>query len=224
MLLLFSYRLIVSYHGKEALFMKISTSTVIEEYYEKVFKINMLCMTGGCFAASVCFAMLKLLGHYPGVSWVALIIFLIIDAIYMIIGITFTRIGYENGKLRPKILKYGKIYFVFIIIVQWNYISYMVPTRDFWGYAFFFLFFALLYFDIKLVGISTAGLAISIAISYLIKGDALLPVRDELFFPDMFLRILCLVLSMSSILLLTFLSSRYLHHKMKVPQQKSCPQ
>lgn len=185
-------------------------STVIEEYYEKVFKITMLCMTVGCFAAASCFLFLKLLGHYPTVNWTALIIFLIMDAIYVAIALIFIRIGYEDGKLRPKILRYGKVFFIFIIIVQWNYLSYMIPTRELWGYTFFFLFFALLYFDLKMVGIATGGLAVSIAVTYIFKGDTLLPVRDELFFPDMFLRILCLVLSMLSILLLTYLAGRYL--------------
>lgn len=190
--------------------MKTSISTVIEEYYEKIFTITMIAMTGGCFAASMVFASLKILGYYPTVPWPALIIFLLMDAIYLAIGFTFIKIGYENGKLRPKILRYGKIYFIFIIIVQWNYISYMIPSRDFWGYSFFFLFFAALYFDLKMVGIATGGVAISLVISWIIKADTLLPVKNELFIPDMVLRIICLVLSMSAILLLTFLSERYL--------------
>ncbi len=190
--------------------MKMSTSTVIEEYYEKVFTITMLAMTGGCLAASICFALLKALGHYPTVPWPALIIFLIMDAIYLVIGFTFIKIGYKDGKLRPDILKYGKIYFIFIIIVQWNYISYMIPSREFWGYAFFFLFFAALYFDLKMVGIAIGGVTASIIISWIIQGDTLLPTKDELFFPEMVLRVICLTLSMASILLLTYLSQRYL--------------
>ncbi len=186
------------------------TSTVIEEYYEKVFTITMIAMTGGCFAASVCFTVLKLFGQYPTVGWPFLITFLLMDAVYLAIGFTFIKIGYKDGKLRPDILRYGKIYFIFIIIVQWNYISYMIPSRDFWGYAFFFLFFAALYFDLKMVGIATAGVALSIIISWFVKGDTLLPAKDDLFIPEMVLRIICLVLSMASILLLTFLSERFL--------------
>lgn len=190
--------------------MKTCRSTVIEEYYEKVFTITMIAMTGGCFACSITLASLKALGCYSTVAWPALIAFLIMDAIYMVIGFIFIRIGYINGKLRPDILRYGKIYFVFIIIVQWNYLSYMIPSRDLWGYAFFFLFFAALYFDLKMVGIAVGGLALSIIVSWIVKGNTLLPVKDEIFISDMVLRIICTILSMASILLLTFLSERYL--------------
>lgn len=185
-------------------------STVIEAYYEKVFKITMLLMTGGCLAASLCFAGLKFLGFYPTVNWIPLIIFLLMNVIYLIIAFQFIRIGFQDGKLRPDILSKGKLFFLFIIIVQWNYISYMIPTREFWGYIFFFLFFAVLYFDMKMVGIAVGGLSLSIVVSWIIKGSTLLPVKDELFIPDLFLRSLGIVLSMCAVLLLTYLSGSFL--------------
>lgn len=185
-------------------------STVIDEYYEKVFKITMLLMNGGCFAACMCFALLKILGYYPTVSWLPIIIFLVTDTIYLIIAFVFINIGYVNGKLRPEILKSGKIFFIFIIIVQWNYFSYVFPTRELWGYTFFFLFFVILFFDMKLVGVATGGLALSIIVSYIIRGDILLPTKDALFVPDTVLRIVCIILTMSAVLLLTYLAGVFL--------------
>ena len=185
-------------------------STVIEEYYEKVFKINMILMNGGCLCACLVYAVLKILGYYPTVNWLPIIIFLVMDAIYLAIGFAFIKIGFVNGRLRPEILKRGKFFFIFIIIVQWNYFSYVFPTRELWGYTFFFLFFAVLYFDFKLVGAATGGIAISIMVSYIIRGHILLPVKDEFFVPDTVLRLVAIVLTFAAVLLLTYLAGVFL--------------
>ena len=185
-------------------------STVIEEYYEKVFKITMILMNGGCLCACFVFMLLKILGYYPTVSWLPIIIFLVMDSIYLVIAFVFIKIGFVDGRLRPEILKRGKAFFIFIIIVQWNYFSYVFPTREIWGYLFFFLFFVILYFDIKLVGIAVGGLALSILVSYIIRGDILLPVKDELFVPDTALRILGMFLTMAAVFFLTYLAGVFL--------------
>lgn len=36
-------------------------------------------------------------------------------------------------------LKLGKIFSVLVLVIQWNYLLYMLPTRTFWGFLFFFL-------------------------------------------------------------------------------------
>ncbi len=185
-------------------------STVIEEYYEKVFKINMILMNGGCLCACLVYAVLKILGYYPTVNWLPIIIFLVMDAIYLAIGFAFIKIGFVNGRLRPEILKRGKFFFIFIIIVQWNVLSYVFPGRELWGYTYFFLFFAVLFYDLKLVGAAIGGLAISITVSYIIRGNILLPVKDELFVPDMVLRLLGIALTMGSVVFLTYLASQFL--------------
>ncbi len=184
--------------------------SVIEEYYAKVFRITMFTMTFGCFCASAVFAILKIMGYYPLVSWLGLISFMVVDVIYIIIGLFIIKNSYEAGKLKLQYLKYGKIYFIFIIIVQWNYISYLIPSREFWGYAFFFLLFAILFFDCKMVGATIFGLIVSIALSWIINGDKLLPVRDKMFIPEMCLRIICIILTMSICFLLTYLGGIFL--------------
>ena len=85
-------------------------STVIEEYYEKVFKITMISMNGGCLCACLVFALLKILGYYPTVGWLPIIIFLLMDSIYLVIAFVFIKIGFVDGKLRPEILRRGKFF------------------------------------------------------------------------------------------------------------------
>ena len=62
----------------------------------------------------------------------------------------------------------------------------------------------------KLVGVATGGLAISILVSYIIRGRILLPANDALFVPDTVLRIVCILLTMSAVLLLTYLAGVFL--------------
>ncbi len=188
--------------------------TVIDEYLEKVYVIVILVITGSCFAASVVFNVLKLMGHYDNVSRTALGIFTGTCVLYVAIGIVLIFLAFKkvDGKrtFNHRILPVGKLFCAVIILIQWNFILYLVPSRDFWAYIFYFLILPSLFLDFKLSCAITVGLVVSIVIQWFVRPDEVLPVKDELFIPDMVLRVVGLVLFCAAILLLTFLSNRYL--------------
>lgn len=96
------------------------------------------------------------------------------------------------------------------MIIQFNFITYLVPSREFWAYTFFFLILAAFFLDFKLTAATSAGILISVIISSVLKAEENLPVFDEYIVPEMVLRIICLILSVASILLITFLTGHYL--------------
>ena len=85
----------------------------------------------------------------------------------------------ENGDLKDGRLKIGKIFSAIVLVIQWNYLLYMLPTRTFWGFLFFFLILIAFFLDIKLVLVSGVACMVSLFIGWFLRGTDLLPVKDE---------------------------------------------
>ncbi len=199
--------------------------SVIDEYLEKVYVIVILVITGSCFAASVVFNVLKLMGYYENVSQAGLGIFMGTCVLYVAIGIVLIALAFKKKDSKRtfnhRILPVGKLFCAVIVLIQWNFILYLVPSRDFWAYIFYFLILPSLFLDVKLSSAITGGLVVSIVIQWFVRPDEVLPVRDELFIPEMVLRIVGLVLFCAAILLLTFLANRYLVNAKKAEIEAS---
>lgn len=188
--------------------------SIIDEYTGKVFKLVMLIITGSCLCAGVTFSLLKLCGFYPDVSWIGLGIFLLTCAAYMITGIWFVKHAYRSvdGQkvLLPEMIRNGKIFIVVILLIQFNFISYLIPTREFWAFFFYFLILTAFFFDFKMTVITEAGIVVSVLVSSIIKSDVILPYNDEAFISELIIRIICVVLSSGAIGLVTYLAERFL--------------
>lgn len=96
------------------------------------------------------------------------------------------------------------------MIVQWNYLLYLAPSRTFWGFLFFFLILIAFFLDIKLLLTCGLACAVSLFIGWGIRGTNLLPVKDELFLTDILLCIVALVLSLAGLLIFVFFVAHFL--------------
>lgn len=190
---------------------------IIEEYINKVFTIVILFISGGCCAAGLTFAGLRMLGFFPTVSWIPLIIFCGTVIIYLIIGILLVRNSYEiledgSKQLKPKMLAVGKIFSVAVLIIQWNFISYLIPTRQLWAFVFFYVILAALFLDMKVTIVTSVGIVVSLVISSIIRFEYLMPVQDDAFAAEVILRVIGVVASVVSLLIMSFMIERYLIH------------
>lgn len=191
-------------------------SSIIEEYMGMVYTVVILVVTGACMCAGVTFGFLKVMGVYPTVSGAALGIFILTCICYVIIGLFLIKNAYtkdeETGKrmIRPEMLKVGKNFILVILLIQFNFISYLIPSKEFWAYAFFFVILTALFMDVKMVSMVAAGIAVSITVSSIIKAEVLLPAMDEVFIAELVVRVICIVLSLAGIILITFLTSHFL--------------
>ena len=88
------------------------------------------------------------------------------------------------------------------LVVQWNYLLYMLPTRTFWGFLFFFLILVAFFLDIKMLLVSGLACMISLFIGWFIRGTDLMPVKDELFLTDIIMCLVALVLSLTGLAIL----------------------
>lgn len=162
--------------------------TAVEVYLAAVFKWGLLILVSACMCATITFNTEKLFGLYPTVPWLATIMLGVMDTTFFVIAVFIVKTSFdENGYLKDGRLKIGKIFSAVILVIQWNYLLYMLPTRTFWGFLFFFLILMAFFLDIKLVLVSGVACMASLFVGWFIRGTDLLPVKDDLFITDIIL-------------------------------------
>lgn len=174
--------------------------------YEKALKLAPLI---GAIAA-LTFTAARIAGMFSFASWPNIICFDVACFLYCIAAYYLKKIGIvRNGEVSQEVLEKSELALVCFIVLQWNLITYIFPTRSFWGYAPMFVMLSAFMFHTKAVRNAVVGISFSIVISWLIKGDELLPTRDELFTENLILRIVALCISFAVIYILTYFAERF---------------
>lgn len=195
--------------------------SALEEYINKVYVLVLLLVPGACQCAGILYTFEKIMGWLPSVSWTALIIFDMSCLIYLAIGIYLIRTGFVNGLVDKGRLKAGKIFLVVLMLIQYNFIQFMVPAKDFWGFAFFFVILTAFFLDYKMVAVTSFEIAASLAVIWVVKANVFLPERDTMFITNMLDRVVCVVLSLPTIVLLTYLIRRFLVNAKKDEMERN---
>lgn len=195
--------------------------SALDEYINKVYVLVLLLIPGACQCAGLAYTFEKIMGWLPSVSWMTLIIFDITCLIYLAIGIYFVRTGFTDGLVSTTKLKAGKIFLVIVMLIQFNFILYMIPATDFWGFAFFFVVLTAFLLDYKMVAITSIEIAGSLVVSWFTYGEITLPANNEYFMPNMLDRIICVALSLPTVVLLTYLIGRFLVNAKKDEMERN---
>ena len=185
--------------------------TAVEVYLSAVFKWGLIILVCACLCATVTFNTEKLLGFYPEVPWFATILFALMDVMFFVSAIALVKTSFDkDGYLKEGKLRIGKLFSSCVLIIQWNYILYMIPSRTFWGFLFFFLVLMAFFLDIKLLLISGMICMGSLFVAWVGKGTDLLPVKDELFITDIIMCLVGLTLSLAGLTVFVYFVSHFL--------------
>ncbi len=196
--------------------------TAVEVYLSTVFKWGLLILVCACMCATITFNTEKMFGFYPDVPWIATIMLGVMDLAFFSIAIIIIKTSFDkNGDLKDGRLKVGKIFSVIVLVIQWNYLLYMLPTRTFWGFLFFFLILMAFFLDIKMLLFSGLACMISLFIGWFIRGTDLLPVKDELFLTDIIMCLVALVLSLAGLIIFVFFVAHFLVNAKKDELEKN---
>lgn len=196
--------------------------TAVEVYLSTVFKWGLIILVCACMCATVMFNTEKLLGFYPDVQWITLILFALMDISFFAIAIFIVKTSFDaEGYLKEGKLKVGKWFSAIVLIIQWNYLLWMLPSRTFWGFLFFFLILMAFFLDIKLVLFSGLACMVSLFIGWAARGSDLMPVKDDLFLSDVIMCLVALVLSLTGLLIFVFFVSHFLVNAKKDELEKN---
>lgn len=196
--------------------------TAVEVYLSTVFKWGLIILVSACMCATVMFNTEKMFGLYPTVPWLATIGLGVMDTTFFAIAILIIKSSFDQeGNLKEGRLRIGKIFSVVVLVIQWNYLLYMLPTRTFWGFLFFFLILMAFFLDIKMLVISGLACMVSLFIGWFIRGTDLLPVKDELFLSDIIMCLVALTLSLTGLLIFVFFVAHFLVNAKKDELEKN---
>ena len=161
--------------------------------------------------AAIVFTCAKLFLHlYEDTSIAELVIFDTICLFYIAIAAWFKKQSITSGgKPSKKLIIVMRYVLCALIILQWNLITYFFPTRDFWGYAALFVILTAFFFDQKFVLIESIGLILSIAISWHILPDKLLPLNDIHFKENLVLRSVSIIITLFCVFYLSRTSEKF---------------
>ena len=161
---------------------------VIESYMTKLYKgILTITLLSLLAAVSTLFG-LKAFGFYRTVSWSSLAVFGVTNVIYTIIGVYLVRNGIENDVVKPVMMKRAKLFMTLIIVIQFNFILYLVPSKEVWAFLFYFILLEAFFFDHVLIAVTCSSIFISLIVFSFLKSQDLLPVRNEIFIPELILK------------------------------------
>lgn len=184
--------------------------SAIDAYMAKVYKWIMIILIVSVSAGELDFITMKLLGFYPNVTWPALGVYGLTIVAYILVGTKLMKTALKDGVVPPKMMIYGKVYITVLLFVQFNFIMYLIPSREFWAFAFYFALVEALFLDRKLCLITIGGLALSTVVGCILKPETMLPIKDGLFVPDMLIRFFIIALSFVGVYLFTLFAGKYL--------------
>ena len=160
--------------------------------------------------AAVTLTIAHIFGQYEDTSLTGLIAFDVMSVLYLLIAYWFYKKGKESGGvISQKLIMLERYLVCFLVVVQWNLITYLFPTRDFWGYFTLFVLIVAFYADRKIVVIEAVGIILSITISWLIIPDKLLPVIDKNYTENLVLRAVSISVMLFSLYYLTYTFEKF---------------
>lgn len=195
--------------------------TALDVYISKVYKIALLSITITCLLGGLSSTMDRMTGFYQDISFGIFVFCDVTNVLYILIAVYFIKTGYENGVVKPQKLRQSKIFLIVIMLIQYNILLYMAPVREYWAFSFLFTIVTGLFLDSKVVLVTIVEISVSLVISWIVDGDAFLPVKDEMFQSAVINRVLCLVLTMLFIYLIIHMVSRHLISAKKDEMEKN---
>lgn len=146
--------------------------------------------------AAVTFTVARILGYFETVGFDKVAVFDAIWILYAVIALYLRKSPIEeDGTVDMDMLHTTKVILFILVVFQWNVITYFFQANDFWGFAPLFVLITSIFVDSKLVLCTEIGIAVSTAVSWILKPKTLLPVAGAMYYENMVLRIIALCLT-----------------------------
>lgn len=184
--------------------------TVLDEYTSKVYKISILGITLTSLMGGLSCMGNKMQGMWPNTSILLMVILVLSDFVYLGIGIYLIKTGFDNGIVIPSKLRTAKVFQLVIIFIQFNFMLYVTPAREFWTFAFLFVLVTAMFLDCRQTMFAVVEITGSLILAWVVHGADLLPVKDGEFVSSVINRVVCILLTMGFIYLNSNMTSRYL--------------
>ena len=186
---------------------------VMKEYTKKVSILVLVVIMLSATAAAIVFPTLKAVGLYPNVSDTIIGIFVAVVIAEDIAGIILIKKSLIQDVLSDEYENMVKSYFLFILLLNLNLITWFFPSKESWMFAFYFLVLMSFFLDLKFIVICGALEAISLMILFV--GNPVTRPVETMFLSDSILRTICITLSLAGMVAMVIFVNKFLLHAKK---------
>ena len=192
---------------------------ILEEYRKKVVIFLVAIVMVSASAAAIVLPGLAILGLYPTVTMMAMILFAAVIVVEDIIGALLIRKSLTYDVLSKTYELWIKVFLLLVLTVNLNLITWLFPSKESWMFAFYFLILMAFFLDMKYILICSFCEFVSLLILFLFnpvtRPDA------TMFWSDTVLRTICIVLSLVGVIILMAFVERFLLNAKKEQLEKN---
>ena len=189
---------------------------IIQEYRKKAVLFLIVIIMVSATAAAIAFPIMKIIGLYPTVSWIMLIVFEIIIIAEDMISIVLIKKGRQQSESFQNLVK---IYLIVIQGLNLNLITWVFPSKESWMFAFYFLILMAIFLDMKVSAVCCGIDFVSMIILFLFN-PVTRPV-DTMVVSDSILRAICILMSLAGVLIFLAFINRFLLNAKKEQLEKN---
>ena len=194
-------------------------SKVMKEYIKKVTISVLAIIMLSATAAAVVFSIFKISGLYPKLSMGLLATFVLVVVVEDILGGILIKKSMKQVELSDTFEKNVKVYFLAILLLNINLITWFFPSKETFMFVFYFLVLMAFFLDLKFIAYCATGEIISLIILFVCNPVT----RPEktLFITDAILRTICISMSIAGIVVLVYFVNRFLLNAKKDEIEKN---
>lgn len=162
---------------------------------------------------------MKLLGWYPEVSCGLCGIFIAVVLVEVITGVYLIRLSMQQEVLSERLDSILKNYLLVLLIVNINLITWFFPSKESWMFTFYFIILMAFFLDVQFV--IKCGVAEVVSLLILFFANSVTRPAEELFWSDVVLRTICIILSLFGVIVLVVFVNRFLLNAKKEQLEKN---
>lgn len=145
----------------------------VDEYHIWLVRFAMVILGGSCVVGGSMAPIFKLLGFqmFKETGWGILLAYLFAVIVELSACIYISKNISVNGVLDKKKYKIAKYIVLIIFVINYNYLIYIIPSRECWYIFAFFMLLLVMFFDMKLLVQGTAVILVSLTICLVFNAN-----------------------------------------------------
>lgn len=183
---------------------------VIRKYWNSIYHYVLLLIPGFCACAGIFWTVWKLLGHYPDIPWIKLLLFDFSQVLYLGISVYLIHQNKRYENYITNHLFHVKLFITLALVIQYNFILYLFPSDYVWECTFLFFAVSVFFYDSILTAVHIGSYIFSLTIATLLNPRDFLP-RDCMNCEEIIaFRTVILLLTSVCVLLIVYFVERFL--------------
>lgn len=131
--------------------MEVEKDSIIVSYQKRTLKFVLLIYSISAGIAGSLFAFMKLMGLYPEISWLQILILAGITIVEITIFYVMYKITKDNRVPWEKGLNRLKVAILIISYINYLYLGFMVPSKELWISVFYYIILGAVFLDLKML-------------------------------------------------------------------------